>query len=345
MILERLKKSRLLFVLLATLTVVGAVAGCTPAADNGDDTGDDEPIKVGVMYAITNPAKAGGWDRADWVGIEYMREQGWEVNVAEGVPYPQTAATAAGYAEDGYPIVIFPDNGQIEAFKEVPPQYPDTWFIMTSLVDELPDADNVAAWMPDFYQYGAMLGIVMAKTTESGVVGVSGGMPIGALTEMYSGIIEGAKYADPDVEVLVSWVGDWVDIPKHHEVTQLQIDQGADVLFTVTGPGTTGVFEAAEAAGAKVIGYAADWYEDAPEVVMTSGIIDKGLMYKELVERYNDGTLVKEIVNCGPEYFKLADFHGSIPSELEAEVLEMVEDLRSGEIEIPKVDHPEIVGQ
>ncbi len=332
-------KLPVLAVLGALLAVVLLLAGC-----GGKTTGAaGKTIKVGTQFAITNPPKAGGWDRADWVGIEYMRKElGWEVSVAEGVPYPQSAAIAAGYAEKGYDIVVFPDNGQIEAFKSVPAQYPKTWFVMTSGTDSLPDAEKVAAWVPDFYIYGNMVGAVAALASKSGVIGVSGGVPIPVLLQMYSGIIEGAKAVRPEVKVDVSWVGDWVDLPKHKEVTNLQIQNGADVIFTVTGPGTTGVFEAAEQGGAKCIGYAADWYDDAPKAVMTSVLIDKAHMYKDLAEKFQKGTLKKQIYPVGANFFKLADFRGSLDSKMVAKIEEVVKNLQTGKLKIPVVMHPEI---
>lgn len=329
----------------AGTTTTAAASTTTAPATTG--TTAAKKIRVGTQFSITNPPKAGGWDRADWVGIEYMRnELGWEVSVAEGVPYPQAAATAAGFAEKGYDIVVFPDNGQIEAFKSVPAQYPDTWFVMTSGTDALPEgSDKVAAWVPNFYVYGNMVGAVAALASKSGIIGVSGGVPIPVLIEMYSGIIEGAKAVKPDVKVIVSWVGDWVDLPKHKEVTNLQIQQGADVIFTVTGLGTTGVFEAAEQGGAKCIGYAADWYDDAPKAVMTSVLIDKAQMYKDLADKFMNGTLKKEIYPCGAEFFKVADFRGSLDADTVAKINDVVKKLQSGELKIPVVQHPEIEKQ
>ncbi|MEW6546538.1 MAG: BMP family protein [Bacillota bacterium] len=331
--------------LLAVLMMV-SVAGCAGKKVEQPQQPAEQAkpkVKAGIMYAIMNPARAGGWDRADWAGIEYLRKElGWEVTVAEGVPYPQTAATAAGYAEKGYDIVIFPDNGQIEAFKEVPPKYPKTWFVMTSLCDELPNSPRVAAWFPDLYVYGNVVGAIAAKASKTGTIGVIGGVPIPALITMYSGIIEGAKYVRPDAKVLVYWVGDWVDVPKHREVTTLQVQQGADVIFAVSGPGTTGVFEGAEAGGAKVIGYAADWYEDAPKAVLTSVLIDKRQMYRDMAEQFMSGKLEKKMVNCGAEFFKVADFRGSLPADKVKEIEELVGKMQQGEIVIPVKIHEEI---
>lgn len=324
-------------------TATTAAATTTSGAATTATTAAAAKVKSGTQYAITNPPKAGGWDRADWVGVQYLiNDLGWEVAVAEGVPYPQSAATAAGYAEKGYNPVIFPDNGQIEAFKSVPAQYPKTWFVMMSGVDALPDAPNVAAWVPDFYKYGNVVGIIAAKASKSGKIGVIGGVPIPVLTIMFSGVIEGVKAVNPNAEVTVSWVGDWVDLPKHKEVTNVQVQKGVDVIFAVTGPGTTGVFESAESGGAKVIGYAADWYDEAPKAILTSALIDKGKMYQQMAEAFTNGTLTKQIYPCGNEYFAVAPYRNSVSGEVEKDTRETIAKLRSGELVIPVVSHDEI---
>lgn len=303
-------------------------------------------VKAAAMYAIMNPPRAGGWDRADWLGIQYLRNQlGWDVTVGEGVPYPQTAATAAGYAEKGYNPVIFTDNGQIDAFKEVAPKYPKTWFAMMSLADALPDSPNVCAWFPDFYVYGNMVGAVAAEASKSGKIGVIGGVPIPALITLYSGVIEGAKYVRPDASVDVAWVGDWNDVAKHREVTSLMTQKGEDVIFAVSGNGTTGVFDGAAAGGAKVIGYASDWYDDAPKAVLTSVTIDAARMYKEMGEQFVAGKMEKKMNSLGASYFGVADFRGSLPADTVQKIQDTVSKMQNGSITVPVKMHDELMKQ
>lgn len=324
---------------LVLLCVVATVAvGCKPKP-----AAETKPVKIAFLYAIANPEKAGGWDRADWPGIVYLRDElKWDVAIAESVAYSDVASTAAGYAENGYDIVVFPSNGFVDAYMSVPPKYPNTWFVMTSAVDSLPNSPKVAAWVPDMYTYGAVVGMIAAQASKTGTIGVSGGVPIPVLSLMYSGIIEGAKYVNPDAKVIVMWVGDWSDVPRHREITSLQIQQGADIIFTVTGPGTTGVMEAAEAGGAKVIGYAVDFYDDAPKATLTSLIVDKKRMYVDLANQYTKGMFEKKMVMCGPDYFTIADFRGSLPQATIDEINALFAKVKSGEIIIPVVLHPEI---
>lgn len=328
---------RIMALLLVLCLAATVVVGCKPAAE------PKAKVKIAFLYAIPNPSKAGGWDRADWPGILYLRDElGWDVAIAENLPYSDTANTAISYAENGYDIVVLPSSAYVDVFLEVAPKYPNTWFILTSVTTSLPNSPHAAAWVPDMYTYGVVVGMIAAKASKTGTIGVSGGVPIPVLSLMYSGIIEGAKYVNPDSKVLVYWVGDWVDIPKHREITGLQIQRGADVIFTVSGPGTTGVLEAAEAGGAKVIGYAMDWYDDAPAATLTSLIVDKKRMYVDMANQFLGGTLEKKMVMCGPEYFTIADFRGTLEQGIIDEITVLFNKLKSGEIVIPEVLHPEI---
>lgn len=354
-----LKKKSVLIITALLMVIAMLAAGCGQKAEPPkqepakQEPAKQEPakqeekpkaLKIGTMFSIPDPANAGGWDRAQYAGLMALKSDlGAEVSVAENVPYPKISESATSYLDKGYDMIIYPDNGMIESFKEMAPKYPDNWMVMVSKADELPDSPKVAAYSPDFYAYGNMVGIAAAKASKSGTIGVLGGAPIPVLKDLFSGIIEGAKTVNPNANVIVYWAGDWVDTAKHREITLLQIKDGADVIFTVTGPAAAGVYEAAESKGAKVIGYAHDLYEDNPKAIMTSLMIDFVQVYKEIANNYKNGTLEKKIYNLGAKFFKFADFRGSVPADVEKEINDTVEKIKSGELKIPVKLHDEIM--
>jgi basic membrane protein A len=336
---------------LVMVMVAMTMIGCgqkppEPAKQEPPKQQQEQPkkIRVGAIYSVPNPARAGGWDRAQFAGLQVLQDQyGWEVVIAEAVPFPQLAETAAGYADKGFDIVIFTSSAHLAAMKEVAPKYPNTRFLLMSVATELPDLPNVGAFSPNMYVYGNLVGIVGAKASKSGVIGAVGGMPIPVLETLFSGIIEGARAVRPESKVLVSWAGDWVDLAKHREVTLLQAQDKADIFFTVTGPGTMGVFEAAESRNALAIGYAADWYNDAPKTVLTSVLVDVEKMYKEMAEAFKAGTLTNKVVNLDAAYFKLADFRGKLSADVEKDIRDTVAKVQRGELKIPVKMHPDIM--
>lgn len=345
------KKRSLVFILVLVLAISTVLTGCgsnqAPAeqpkeAEQPQET--PKTVKVGSMFSVPDPVNGGGWDRAHYQGLMVLKDKyGWDVSVAENVPYPKISETALNYLDKGYDMIIYPDNGMIESWKELSPQFKDNWMLMTSAVDELPDSPKVAAYAPNFYEYGNLVGIAAAKASKTGKIGLLGGSPIPVLESLFSGIIEGAKFVNPDSEVVVYWAGDWVDTAKHREITLLEIQEGVDVIFTVTGPAAKGVYEAAESKNAKVIGYCWDLYDDNPNAIMTSLMLDTPTMYDEVAKDFTNGTLEKKVYDLGSKYFNFADFRGSVPADVEKDILDTAEKFKSGEIKIPEVIHSEIM--
>lgn len=344
-------KKSLIFVLMLVLAISTVLSGCSaspapaePAQPSEQPKEAPKTIKVGSMFSVPDPVNAGGWDRAHYKGLMVLKDKyGWEVSVAENVPYPKISETALNYLDKGYDMIIYPDNGMIESWKELSPQFKDNWMLMTSAVDALPDSPKVAAYAPNFYEYGNIVGIAAAKASKTGTIGLLGGSPIPVLESLFSGIIEGAKSINPDSKVVVYWAGDWVDTAKHREITLLEIQEGADVIFTVTGPAAKGVYEAAESKNAKVIGYCWDLYDDNPNAIMTSLMLDTPTMYDEVAKDFTNGTLEKKVYDLGSKYFTFADFRGSVPAEVEKDIHDTVAKFKNGELKIPVVIHSEIM--
>ncbi|AOQ25107.1 Purine-binding protein [Moorella thermoacetica] len=344
------KRNFLMFVVLLILgAMLTGLAGCgnknnqpAPGNQQGESQGKKQ-VKVGAIYSIPDPANGGGWDRVQIPGQEVLKNEfGWEVSIAESVPYSKVSEVAGSYADKGYDMVILPDNGMVDSWNELPKKYPNTWFVLMSITNQLPEGEKVAAWSPDMYTHGTVVGMVAAKASKSGVIGVVGGTPIPALTVQFSGIIEGAKAVRPDAKVLISWVGNWEDVGKHSEATSLLIQQGADIIFTVTGPGYKGVYEAAEKKGVPVIGYASDWYKDAPNVILTSVLFDGPKMYRDMAKAYESGKMEKKITTLGMDYINLADFHGKLSPEVEKDIKETFAKMKSGELKIPVKIHAQL---
>jgi len=137
--------------ILILILVMGAafVMGCEPEevveepveepeepVDEPEEPVDEpeEEVQVAVIYSISDPERAGGWDRAQFVGHQKLEEEyGWEVSIAEDVPFAELASVATEFAERDYDMVLFSSSGHTEAWMEVAPQYPDTWFMMMSV--------------------------------------------------------------------------------------------------------------------------------------------------------------------------------------------------------------------
>lgn len=324
---------RCLWRIVAGVAVAAAVA-VTPAAAQ-------DKIKAAVIFGVSNPASVNGWDRGHYQGVRKLIDgYGWDVNIAENVPFPLIASTAENYAKAGYQVVIFTSSGQYKAWDQVAPKYPDTLFAMLSTTTKLPAAKNVVAYEPDFFAYGVISGLIAAQSTQSDKIAGVAGLPVKAVEDMFSGIAEGSKAIKPDAEFLHAISGDWTNIPRAREVTALQIQRGADVVLGNGGVGTRGILDASQSGKAKFIGYATDWAADAPDTVLTSVILGIDGWYDALAKDVLAGKVEAKINRFGAQSFKVMPLNAKL---LNAEQIAKIEDsirrYQAGEMTVPVVQH------
>jgi basic membrane protein A len=110
------------------------------------------------------------------------------------------------------------------------------------------------------------------KINKDKVVGVIGGMKIPLIDANIAGFIAGARYADPEMKALYSYVGHWFDPAKGKELTISMFEQGADIVWGAAGRSGLGVINAARERNRYAIGCDADQGYLAPKNVLTNGM-------------------------------------------------------------------------
>jgi len=321
--------------------LIGLAAGAIAAIGGAPQPAAAQtPVRAAAIFSVPNPGAVNGWDRGQFEGVQMLiKNHGWNVTVAESVPFPRLAETATGYAQAGFDVVIFTSSGHIGAWNEVAPKYPKTLFVLMSGTAKLPDAPNVRAYSADFYGYGVLAGVTAATASKSKRIAAVGGVPVPALLTMFSGVIEGAKAVRPDIEVFTAFSGDWVNVPRAREVSALQIQRGADVIVANAGNGTRGILDAAEAGKAVTIGYATDWYPDSNAGVLTSLLMNIPGWYAALAKDYAGKNLQPQIVTFGLDSFALTDFRGKLPAAEEKAVRDAFNRVQSRQLVVPVKTH------
>ena len=103
-----------------------------------------------------------------------------------------------------------------------------------------------------------------ARSTESDKLGYVYAFPIPQTLANINAFKLGAQSVNPDAETITISTGSWCDPALQAQAAQSLLDQGVDVI-TQHQDCTTTIIEAAEAAGALLVGYHADASELAPE--------------------------------------------------------------------------------
>jgi len=196
-----------------------------------------------------------------------------------------------------------------------------------------------------------LAGYLAAGSSESGIVGTFGGLPIPSVTSFMEGFRQGVEKYNEDngAEVqLLGWDGkdgsfteDFEDKTKGQSVGEQLIGQGADILFPVAGPAGLGGLQAAKDAGAKGIWVDTDGYESTEygDILLTS--VTKGLdvSVTEAIKESIDGTFSNELYtgtleNGGVGLAPYHDFDSKIPQELKDKIDELKQGIIDGSITI-----------
>ncbi|TVQ58478.1 MAG: BMP family ABC transporter substrate-binding protein [Rhodobacteraceae bacterium] len=195
------------------------------------------------------------------------------VAVAEFEPRDvgQMAQALRRFARDGRDPVAAIGFLQAGALSDVAPAFPDTRF---AIIDMVVDAPNVQSFVFREHEGAYVVGVLAAMASESGVIGMVGGMDIPLIRRFGCGYALGARATRPDVEVIVTMTGDtpaaWSDPARGAELARAQIARGADVILQAAGGTGIGVLQAAADAG--VLGVGTDSNQNAlhPGQVLTS---------------------------------------------------------------------------
>lgn len=330
--------------LLALVMLFGSLLAPSAYAENGD-------FQVAFLGDVFGTG--GFWDVAR-DGVERAGEElGVSTKIVEMGTEPSKwePAIRSMAATGQYDLIITGAPTKVEVLENLAPRFPDQKFLLFDA--KLKGVDNVYS-VSYAQNEGGFLGGVFAAlvtTSDSGeleyvngdekTIGFVGLMDHPLINDFLEGYRQGANYVDPEVEVLVSYVGDMNNPPKAKELAKVQFGKGADIIFTPSSANNIGVVEAAQAEGGYVIGSDANQNPLAPGVVLTSVLKKAGSTVFGIVREALSGM---EGVDFGetdrlgyPEGTGLAkDEHyvEHVPDEIKLKIAEIERELEEDKIEV-----------
>lgn len=157
-----------------------------------------------------------------------------------------------------------------ESLEKLAPKYPDKKFFTydTSVDYSKGNLGNIYSILYKQNESSFLVGALAALVTTSDmplanpekIIGFLGGMDIPVINDFKVGYIQGAKYIDPEVQVLVSYAASYTDPAKGKELALAQYNQGADISFNVAGETGLGLLDAAKEMKKYAIGVDSDQY-------------------------------------------------------------------------------------
>lgn len=246
-------------------------------------------------------------------------------------------------------IVITGTTQMEDILNETAPKYPDQKFIIYDTVVDQPNVASITYKQNEgSYLAGVLAALVTTDTStfpmanEDKVVGLVGGMDIPVINDFLEGFRKGVESVDPEIEVLVSYVGDFADANRGYDQTMAMYDQGADVVFQVAGGAGNGVLTAAQEAGKYAIGVDSNQNALQEGHILASMLKNIGISLETAVEASAAGELeygaVTEygLANDGVS-LTFEDNGDIVPQEIQDLIDEYAQRVVDGEIEVPTI--------
>ncbi|HLG17399.1 MAG TPA: BMP family ABC transporter substrate-binding protein [Blastocatellia bacterium] len=329
-----LRESALLLLLIAAL----AVPGCTGVFGTRDEAGGRK--RVGIVFDIGGKDDK-SFNAAAWEGVR-RASQDFPILLRDVEPGDPTSIEPSmrAFAERGYDLIIGVGFAQAPIMESVAHDYPDLKF---AIIDGFIDSPNVASLNFEEHEGSFLVGMIAARVSKTGKIGFVGGMDIPLIHKFQTGYAEGARYANPHIQVFDNYVGvndaAWNNPGKGKELAKAQIERGADVIFQAAGNSGLGVFDAAEDTNTLAIGVDSNQNWVKPGFVLTSMMkrVDTAV-YKtveELVaDRFQPGPRLYGLENEGIGY-ALDDYNRAlIPQSVIDEVEKAKKDIIAGRIKV-----------
>ena len=175
------------------------------------------------------------------------------------------------FARDGQSPIVAVGFSHASALEKVAKDFTGIRF---AIVDTVVNGPNVESIVFREHEGSFLVGLLAAMASKTGKLGFVGGMDIPLIRRFACGYLQGARHADPKVEIFENMTGTtgaaWSDPVKGGELARAQIARGADVIYQAAGGTGIGVLRATAEAGRLGIGTDANQNGLHPGKVLTS---------------------------------------------------------------------------
>jgi basic membrane lipoprotein Med (substrate-binding protein (PBP1-ABC) superfamily) len=324
------------FVVLALLV---AGIGRTKSDQGADTTPKAATFKVALLSP--GPVSDAGWNALAYEGLLAIRDQlGAEIAQVQTKTPAEFEAGFRDFARRGFNLVFGHGFEFQDAAAAVAPDFPATVFITTSGNTVRPNVAPLRFMMEEATYLEGMLTASMSKTGKTGAVG---GMAIPSVKSTILAFAAGANAVNPSFQVVTSYVGNWEDVGAAKEAALALVQQGADLLFHNADAAGLGVFQAAQQRQVWAFGANRNQNDVAPDVVLTSAVIDIPRAFVTVARQVKDHTFVAKVERLGMRDGVVSLVYNPalaarIPADARARVDGAQQDILSGKLSVPSAE-------
>lgn len=332
---------KVLVALLAVLTLF-AVAGCgskEPAKEAASKDKKTEKIRIALVLPSTVDDMA--WSQSMVEGLKAVQKKMGEDKVEIAISEKLGKAVDAGaairqYASQGYDIVIAHGSQFQSVLPEIAKDFPKTTFAYGTGFQTAP---NIFAYDPQAQDGGYLLGILAAKITKSGVVGIVGPVESGDAVKFNHGFQQGVAKTNPQAKVRISYTGSFNDIVGAGEMAKAHMGAGADILTGSSQQAVGAARAVAEKPGKYWLSTDMDQSGIAPDTVLASQVYNWEKVVGKMIELRKQGTLGGQHLMLtfadGTLDFKYnSKLEGKVPQDVKDAVEKAKKDIISGSLKV-----------
>jgi basic membrane protein A and related proteins len=252
-----LLRNRWMTLLVFCLTPTLALASTKPAviyslADKYDHSVNQEVYEEGV--------------------VRYLKETGIQVTERGPASDAERLLTLRELAKSGYSPIVLVGNEQSAMLQIVADEFPKTQF---TLLDGQLDKPNVRSILFKVQEGAFLVGALAAAESETGIIGFVGGMDLPTIHQYGCGFEQGAKYANPAIDVKQSYATStpalaFADPVKGSFLAKEQFNEGVDIIFAAARGTGLGVYQSAADEGLRAIGSDTNQNGLYPKTMLTS---------------------------------------------------------------------------
>lgn len=346
------------------MSMVLAGCGSSDSGSKSDDTsstsGDGDVYKAALLVN-GNLGDKSFFDSAN-SGLEQLKEElgdsfEYKVEQMGGTSADESKwePTLLDYCDTGeYDVIIMGTWQMGEALANAAEQYPDQKFIY---FDEEFDfegngnPDNIYNVLYKQNEVSYLVGAAAAMLTtdedleyvdaDTKKIGFLGGMDNTVIQDFLVGYTQGAQDIDPEIEVVTSYVGDFVDSTKGKDLALTQYQNGVDVGYNVAGNAGLGQIEAAYDTDHYAFGVDSDQAALLPDYasnIPTSALKNVGSSLVRAIKLDLDGNLgyggieTLGLADDGVELLEDDHWNEVVPEYIRTKIDELKQDIIDGKI-------------
>lgn len=333
-------------VMLAGTMIVGLTACGTEKEDSKAVDSEKSAGKVAIVYTVTGKGDLSFNDGCYKGAVRAEEDFGIELVEVEPTSLSDTEqAFEELSAEEDYDLIIGITYEALDPIVKVAPNYPDQKY---AIIDTDAGQSNCVSYIAKENESAFLAGCLAALMqkednaliNDANVVGIVGAMDSDVINRHITGYTCGAKYIDPEIEVLSDYVGSFDDTAAAQAIAQSMNTNGADVIYQVAAGAGLGVFKAADDKGFMAIGLDDNQNYIDPDTIVASTLkrVDE-YVYQAIDSAVNGGFEGGAVLSLGLSEsgvdFTFEDSEVVVSQEVKDTIESIKQKIIDGELVIP----------